>query len=214
MEGKVSRPMAQLIPPGYAELTLIQTITGDQDPMICTFGLDTSGTPTPVQAGIIGRGLALRIGGEMANEWGTSSCVVRMGGEGAPGPVIEATYTAVLGQGGTSSPPNVAWLARKRTALGGRQNRGRNYFPGVPETAVSPAGLLVLAREQAMSVSLANWLNDVNTGTFSTGPGATAPAPTTGLVILHDELSGLVPTPVTSFFCDGRVATQRRRLRR
>lgn len=103
------------------------------------------------------------------------------------------------GATGSAATPNVAYLAHKNTLLGGRQGRGRMYIPGVSEDDVDGAGNLDTGVVTAWTDALEEFF------------GACA---FLGLehVLLHgDELT---PTPVANTTCDGRVATQRRRLRR
>jgi len=100
---------------------------------------------------------------------------------------------------GETCPPNVAALIQKRTALGGRRNRGRIYLPALRETQIHDDGVVDSA-----------YLDELqNVATIFLGDMDTEGNP---LVILHSG-SG-APTPITALNVDGRVATQRRRLRR
>jgi len=95
--------------------------------------------------------------------------------------------------------PQVSYLVRKVTALGGRANRGRMYLPGVSEDAVQGDGDVdpaALADQQDRADAF-----------FDGADTAGHP-----LVVLHDGAG--TPTPITSLAFDSRVATQRRRLRR
>jgi hypothetical protein len=97
-------------------------------------------------------------------------------------------------------PQNCATLIRKTTALAGRRGRGRFYLPPITmdEFATSKAGVIASSSLAAMQLAANAW--------FDHGEP---------FVILHDSLpSSLAPTPITSFVVDGRIATQRRRLRR
>lgn len=122
------------------------------------------------------------------------------------------------GQNFEDPPPNVAVLVSKVTAAKGRRGRGRVFLYGVcGEGDIDTAGNLAGARRTSVQN---NWddfidsiLNSVTTfgvqqvilqSTTPTGPGAPAnPTPP------------ISPPPVvTSSTVSGRVATQRRRLRR
>ena len=95
--------------------------------------------------------------------------------------------------------PNVAFLLKKGTALGGRRNRGRLYLPGVTEGAVDQGGFLTGSWAADLSVAGASVLSQLG--------GDDIP-----MVVLHDGPG--TPTQVQTLLCDARVATQRNRLRR
>jgi hypothetical protein len=100
----------------------------------------------------------------------------------------------------TSLPPSVAVLVNKITALGGRQNRGRMYWPwAAAETSVDEAGVWDPAAVANFQSALFTFLAALDT--------ASCP-----MVILHAD--GSTPTPVTQLNVQGLLATQRRRLRR
>jgi hypothetical protein len=115
------------------------------------------------------------------------------------GPSGEQSGTGSGGVGGQSAPPNVAYLIHKATALGGRRGRGRMFLPGVADTDVGTSGELIGEKAATLNSSL-----------FAFGGALTlAGYP---LAVLHE--GAFPPTLVTQLICDGRVATQRRRLRR
>lgn len=99
-------------------------------------------------------------------------------------------------------PSNTSLLLHKVTAMGGRQGRGRLYLPGFREDHVSPAGIVTAADVDDLTDTF-NGVND-DLAAINCVPvllrSAGAPVST--------------PEPITSWICDGKVATQRRRLRR
>lgn len=97
------------------------------------------------------------------------------------------------------SAPQVAFLIRKVTGLGGRRNRGRMYLPAVAEADVTQAGLISSGVVTALNADFAAYWTAADVGDLT-------PA------ILHSNAQ--VPTPITAFVCDATAATQRRRLRR
>lgn len=98
--------------------------------------------------------------------------------------------------------PNVAWLATKSTAFGGRSGRGRMYWPAAVETLADEAGNISGGSLTALNTALDNFLVELDTNSFP-------------MVVLHGENSPApAPYPVTSLLASTRVATQRRRLRR
>lgn len=114
------------------------------------------------------------------------------------GPTAEASV-GVAGAGGTqTTSPNVAYLVRKVTGVGGRANRGRWYLPGVNEADVLWDGTIVAARVSSLQAA-----HDA----FFTALGVTGNDP----VILHNSIA--TPTAMTGFQADSLAATQRDRLR-
>lgn len=101
----------------------------------------------------------------------------------------------------TTVPPNVAYLVRKQTALGGRSGRGRMYVPGANEATITAAGVVDPATRAAQQGLWDDFLEGMETALILPvvlhGPGAPISA----------------PTPITAFTVDASVATQRRRLR-
>jgi hypothetical protein len=108
--------------------------------------------------------------------------------------------------GALNSPaasPNVAKLVRKISSEGGRWSRGRSYWPGVGELQIDGAG----------NIDAPTLTADQSAATAFYDLCVTNNSP---LVILHagPPAPPRAPTPVSGLQVDGRVATQRRRLRR
>lgn len=133
----------------------------------------------------------------MASSWDMVRTELQVG----PNPV-GPTYTSFAGTGGGVGGevgfPQAAWLVQKRTAFGGRENRGRFYIPGLSESIVDTGGVIL-----SVNVALAQTELDE----FHTGLQA-ADLP---MYVLHNSAS--LPTAVTSLVADATIATQRRRLR-
>ena len=100
---------------------------------------------------------------------------------------------------GDPMTPQVAYLVKKLTALGGRRNRGRFYLPGVVESKVDGAGNVLGAFQTTIQTSMDDFMTDTGAADI-------------GVVILHSD--GGTPTDVTSLQVEPKVATQRRRLKR
>lgn len=102
--------------------------------------------------------------------------------------------------------PNVAYLAKKTTALAGRRHRGRWYIPFPSEGSVDEAGNVAGATITAWNTALTNVL----------AACADHASNVDGMVILHaaGESAIPTPTPVTSFKLESMAATQRRRMKR
>jgi len=119
-----------------------------------------------------------------------------------------ATYqdvTAASGNdGGSLLPPNSAVLVQKLTNLGGRKGRGRVYLPGISEIGgtLDSSGTFSSGEAGVITAAMNALLLDIGTGSASEG------AP---LVLLHSDATA--PTLIVQFFCENKIATQRRRLR-
>lgn len=95
--------------------------------------------------------------------------------------------------------PNCAYLVHKTTGFGGRSGRGRLYWPGAALSEVQQDGTVgVDAR------------NGVTTGWELIRTQLTTAELPPMLLHAEDEPQ---PYLITSFECDGLIATQRRRLR-
>ncbi len=126
---------------------------------------------------------------------------VSIGQDGGPPIVGEGVNTARGGTSRSTPPPNVAVLVKKRTALGGRTNRGRFYIPWyVNETSIDEAGQL----DSGSKAEIQTAMNALR------GNLAVAGVP---MVVLHST-DPAVPAVVIALTLDPLVATQRRRLGR
>lgn len=112
----------------------------------------------------------------------------------------EGTSSALGPRNDQVEAPNVAMLIQKRTALGGRKNRGRNFWPFMlSQDDVTEFGALSsVARADSQDAA------DAFLGALATN--------SVPMVLFHSDES--VPTLVTALVVEGRAATQRRRLRR
>lgn len=100
----------------------------------------------------------------------------------------------------TPAAPNTALLVRKLTGSRGRENRGRNYWPGmVYESDVDAAGVINSVQVGGFQGNFDSWYSSL--AALEVEP-----------YILHNDISD--PTPVLQFQVDNVVSTQRRRLRR
>lgn len=122
-------------------------------------------------------------------------------GPSATGPTGLASASAAGDIAGESEPPQVAFLIRKITALGGRAGRGRMYVPGL-------AGGLFDSGGEATTVN-ANAIADALQAVHDDFVAANVTP-----VLLHSAGSPVTtPTPITGYQAVTLAATQRRRLR-
>lgn len=100
--------------------------------------------------------------------------------------------------GGDVLPPNVSWLIQRRTFQGGRRGRGRMFMPGVTAGSVDSQGNIDPGVVAGWSTNFDDFISDLPTGWLPALMHATAP---------------FTPTLIAAFSPQGRVATQRKRLR-
>lgn len=191
------------IPPGFAQANLLfEGIAAPRGAQLAIGVQLEAGTTNPV---LVGRDVYDAFQGtmllELDNDLTMTGCKVKIGPNDL-GP--DGTYfeTNVGGVNSLAVSPQVALLVKKVTALGGRANKGRMFIPGIVENWTDGAGVVSPATQASADTALAAFL------------AAIALSETmTGMVILHNAIE-LTPTPVTQLKTDGRVATQRRRLRK
>jgi hypothetical protein len=130
---------------------------------------------------------------------------VRLGSNDGLGLSFTRLLTATGGDLGSPTSPNVTYLFKASTNLGGKRGRGRFYLPGVTEGSVSEAGNLGGDKRTALTAGAVDLLTAMD-------------AVTLPLAIAHRYPEGfigpkLAPSVVTLLTVDPRVATQRGRLR-
>lgn len=104
--------------------------------------------------------------------------------------------------GSDGTVPNVAALVSKITNVGGRQGRGRLYWPFVMATWVDDGGVLGGGPRTEITTQWNTFREQLEGNAMS-------------IVLLHGESSpSKPPYKVENFLTQGKVATQRRRLRR
>lgn len=190
-----------IIPTGYAQVNLRFTGNGYPRGAEVTYGVDNTGSTLTAEA----------IAGEALAAWVTwikgaqsIACVLKEVyvklGPNATG----ADFTLSSGVSGDLAdnclPCQVAVLARKLTASGGRINKGRWFWPGATEDQTDGAGLLNTG-------GLDDWSGAV-AGFWAAHGTADLP-----VVLLHSD-AGDTPTPVTNVQTQQQMASQRRRLRK
>lgn len=197
--------MGVVIPVGYAQMNMRWSVAGDPEFMYCTLGLfDVTGAKLPaVQAADVGAAWdasTLTTAANMLAGWsaGTVLTTVMTG----TGPITFETGTAVAGSAAAGTlPNNCAVLVRKQTAAGGRRNRGRMFVPPAynNESGVNQVGTL----DPATVTVYQNLMNSLENELV-----AVDMLP----MLLHSN--GGIPTAITSFLVQPKLATQRTRMRR
>lgn len=115
--------------------------------------------------------------------------------------IFEFSGEHVGSSSGASLPPNTCYLIQKRTASGGRKNRGRMFLPKPSAAAIGENGAISSSQLLALAGAAGNFLTDCEAITG-----------VTNCYVLHSS-SVDTPTQITSLVPDANIATQRRRLR-
>ncbi len=203
--------MTLVIPANHGQFAHHFTIPGDNQEMLVTGGYEAEGVDTTAnQVALVLHDLAktlvnARLPTQVTLKRTTTTLVVTEGQD----PLVGERIDPSLG-GRTSTnllTQNTAWLIKKLTAAGGRRNKGRQFWPGVPDVSVNDAGVLN-----------ANEVTDWNTALAVYVAGAGTSIRIARLVLFHTlppaSTVPLAPTTIVSMIADGMVATQRQRLRR
>nr|CRY94848.1 hypothetical protein [uncultured prokaryote] len=190
------------IPVGYGQISWL--FRGPCTPLgaAVTLGFQNVGDKAP---SVIGASAAASFNSELgpifSNQLDGEGVLVKLGPT-ATGP----SATSSIGFGGTATgvagPPSVSLLVHKVTELGGRAGRGRNYWPGFFEQEVDEGGNINSTAMPGLQTAFDDFFVLLESNEI---------AP----VLLHGPNAPISsPTPLVGFDVDGRVGTQRRRLRR
>lgn len=182
--------------------------TADDRPYLVTFGIETDLNVVPAETHCdrVFQAWDDNFLPLMPNFITLTRVVGRFGQDAADDLIVQSTLPGQAGAvSGDFLPQNNACLIRKRTALGGRKNRGRMYVPYVlPEGNVDNSGIIAGTRVTAIQTAADDFQDDLLAGD---------PGPSIPMVVLH-SVSTDTPTPITTLEVDNLLATQRRRLRR
>lgn len=191
------------IPTGFGQVNWVFTGSGIPTGAEVTCGITTSdwtGTPTEAAEELYGHWQS-DIMGILLSTLVLAECRVKFGPT-ATGPTGVFGGSAGGGVGSPGIQPATALLVSKTTSFGGRAGRGRMFVPGMSEADVQEDG-------------------DVDPSFLSAAQGsfdalhADMVASDLEPRLLHSATSPLsTPTLIDAFIVQGKVATQRRRLRR
>lgn len=187
-----------IIPVGYGHVQHIFRQDGTDRKAAITFGVQLQGVDFGENRV---EDLHQLFGTEMMGEFTANTTLERTllkYGPQATGPTFEYAQDIAGPASVGVAPPNVTFLVRKRTALGGRANRGRLFLPGVAEAAVQNGGEIAAGTIAALQTACNDWLAGLTTLQMP-------------MVLLHNASSD--PTDVSQLVVDSTAATQRRRLR-
>lgn len=199
--------MAKNIPVGYVDFVLNIERTGDLEPYAVTFGGKVAAGPfTEGNLLEIAEATSDQLASMMSTVERFSGITAYIGNDG-PRLVMERSMDTPGTISGQLATQNVALVMTKVTNQGGRYNKGRLFWPSVPENIVDNVGVVGDSPREALDLAFNTWRGDLIAGVLDTNLDE--------LVIFHDEsLSGIPPTPFLYFRCERLVGTQRRRLRK
>jgi hypothetical protein len=196
--------MGIIIPEGYGQLAIAFNCTGKTTDFVSTIGVDLQvSTDLPavldsIRALWTAGGRPLNQGNVLVDYRVSGWTLTKMTGTGPISATLGAEAQGTLT--GTPPPPNCSYMVRKITARGGRQGRGRMFFPPLwtSETNVDAAGVLTSVSRNAIQVYIDALMGAWEATTFPP-------------VLLHSDADP--PDPITSLSLQQTLATQRRRLR-
>jgi hypothetical protein len=190
--------MSLRVPANHFEVVCHFTIPGQDGDVVSSLAFSGADAASPPNFTAVTTELA-ELQGNMSQDSVLTSMSFRLGSAATDDPVEEVDVNLPGIASGECLPCNNALLVQKRTAFGGRRNRGRNFWPGLEKNGVSDAGLIASATLGGMQT---NW------EAMQAGMEALGYDP----VLLHQQ-APFPPTPVVTFTCQQKVATQRTRLR-
>lgn len=211
--------MPFVIPAGFAHVAVEMRMTGDPQPWYCTFGVDLPiGINSPLdQANGIHYAWTITLGSLQSSLMTINTVVLKIGQTDGPPTMAYSDRGAFTGAAAHNMlPQNCALLVDKLTALGGRRNRGRMYVPGIlQEGHVDHIGGIDTNHYTELTTAVNTFFLYISEGIEAgTDPLVEPEVDATPMVILHhDTVTPIAPTPVTSLRVQQVISTQRKRLR-
>ena len=200
--------MSVKIGPGFGLAAWVMSSSEGTEPFVTTMGVDLSGYGGDYQeaANNAMEAYANSVMPETDSDLTLERCTLTVGADGPLGS-IDSNHAAFDGQrSAVGLPWSLSLIARKGTAVLGREGRGRMFIPGViNHSEVGQGGNVSSSRATALATMLNTFLDYLQNGD---GVLMSAPVPP---VLLHT--SATVPTPVTSLTPAPLVGWVRKRIR-
>lgn len=189
-----------MIPAGFAQVNLQFTGSGVPTGAEMTFGVKANTVTNATDiAELAGDACVTANIRSLYTSGMTLSNVHAKIGPNVSGPSGDSVETQTGTAGGDTSPPNVALLIKKSTAVGGRKGSGRMFLPCIAENRTDAGGGItstLLTAAQTVFDDLRSELIALDID----------------MVLLHNDAT--TPNDVTALTVQALAATQRRRLRR
>lgn len=187
------------IPDGFSQISLFFSGPAVPTGAEVTFGVDNNGgTAVSVLDTIEG----VLADSSIENMFSSSASIVTIKVKNGPddvGPTAEGSFLITGTRDEATENSSTSILVRKSTALGGRANRGRMFWPAVAAADTTIGGNVEAAAVTIMQTTMDSLLDNL----------ATADVP---MVVLHQGAGA--PTAVTALTVQGICANQRQRQRR
>lgn len=191
--------MSARVPPLHIETICHFSAPGADGDIISSFGWSGADASSPPDFDAVEAAFA-EIMGQVNHNVIMTGITYNLGSADDDNPFVLRGLDVVGAGGGNMLPINNSWLLKKTTASGGRRNRGRNYWPGVSEGAVTDSGALEGGVQTGWETNISDWLD----GMVAAG---------LQIVLLHQK-APFTPTIVEQVNIETRIATQRNRLAR
>ncbi len=204
--------MSLIIPDGFALASFRMQIAIGGDPLVFTLGLEGEGPDHDYFASLSALAIDATASGfmfnasAMSNDYQFLGISATVGTPDGPLPVVIDRF--VQGTASIDTPPvNSALLVKKRTALGGKRNRGRMFLPPawISEGAIGARGNFTTAGDVIQS-----YMNDLY-GLL--GDNDLSPMLLHAPSRVRPEDPVPPPTPIVQFVLERLLATQRQRMR-
>lgn len=191
-------------PEGFADCSVKLVLTGYNRPAYITFGVESAAiAPVAVATNLRTQWLATASMNTSLDQSVIATEFTARTGSASGEDLVGSVTNATAGANNVGSPtPNVAVLAYKRTARGGRRGRGRWFLPWfIAETDLNEDGTILTAAQNTLQTRCETFRSLLNTNG-------------TPMVLLHRPGKTVLgdPTPVESIVIANVVSTQKRRL--
>lgn len=198
---------ALIIPPGFAQIVYRWQQAGRPNEYYSTIGVALEGGVTDPSL------VAENANDALLSAWGATALptdyvfvgsTAYLGQDGGPPLSGEFLENLTGTSAGNRPSPNCALLISKRTAVGGRRNKGRMYLPAgfMLESDFGSDGRLGTTPLNAFQASANTFFNSLSLEAAIAGP------------VLFHSTTPSTPTVVTGLQVQSVIATQRERMRR
>jgi|tagenome__1003787_1003787.scaffolds.fasta_scaffold20480459_2 hypothetical protein len=187
--------MTQVIPPQHFHVSYHMHGGPQGRPAVWTLGVLYVGTNSAVDFPTLGLGWRSTIKNSTNGLWVLDEIIV----SDAVGAVKTLTMGDAGGVAHVASVASESFLVHKYTGLGGRKNRGRIFLPGLSDQDRDPYGVLIGSKVTELQNNLTDFYGLLQSSNLQPR-------------LLHSDATP--PTNILQFQLDGKIATQRRRLRK